>query len=63
MLLVLMSVEKCFAVYCSLKPKTACTVKSAKWAKCIVGGIIAGYDFVYLFVAGWRVSKLADIVG
>ena len=50
MLLVLMSVEKCFAVYFPLKSKTICTVKTSKWATGIVGVILAGYDSIY-FVA------------
>ena len=50
MLLVLMSVEKCFAIYFPLKSKTICTVKTSKWATGIVGVILAGYDSVY-FVA------------
>ena len=47
MLLVLMSLEKCFAVYFPLKSKTVCTVKTAKWAMDIVAVILAGYDSVY----------------
>ena len=31
MLLVLMSIEKCFAVYFPLKSKSVCTLKTAKW--------------------------------
>ena len=50
MLLVLMSIEKCFAVYFPLKSKVVCTVRTAKWATGIVGVILAGYDSVY-FVA------------
>ena len=50
MLLVLMSIEKCFAVYFPLKSKTVCTVKIAKWATGTVGVLLAGYDSVY-FVA------------
>ena len=50
MLLVLMSVEKCFAVYFPLKSKTICTVKTSKWATGIVDVILAGYDSMY-FVA------------
>ena len=50
MLLVLMSVEKYFAVYFPLKSKTICTVKTSKWATGIVGVILAGYDSIY-FVA------------
>ena len=43
-----MSIEKCFAVYFPLKAKTVCTVRTAKWTACIVGIVLAGYDFVYL---------------
>ena len=48
MLLVLMSLEKCFAVYFPLKSKTVCTVKTSKWATGIVGVILAGYDSMYI---------------
>ena len=41
MLLVLMSIEKCFAVYFPLRAKTACTVKTAKWSAVVVGVILA----------------------
>ena len=50
MLLVLMSLEICFAVYFPLKSKSVCTVKTSKWATGIVGIILAGYDSMY-FVA------------
>ena len=50
MLLVLMSVEKCFAVYFPLKSKTVCTVRTAKYATGIFGIIIAGYDSLFFFV-------------
>ena len=50
MILVLMSLEKCFAVYFPLKSKTVCTVRTAKWTAGILGVILAGYDSVY-FVA------------
>ena len=50
MLLVLMSVEKCFAVYFPLKSKTVCTVRTAKWATGIVGVMLAGYDLVHFFL-------------
>ena len=50
MLLVLMSIEKCFAVYFPLKSKTVCTVRTAKWATGIFGVIIAGYDSLFFFV-------------
>ena len=56
MLLVLMSIEKCFAVYFPLKSKTICTVKTSKWATGIVGFGLAGYDSVY-FVAFETIIK------
>ena len=56
MLLVLMSVEKCFAVYFPLKSKTVCTVITSKWATGVVGVILAGYDSVY-FVAFETIVK------
>ena len=59
MLLVLMSVEKCFAVYFPLKSKTVCTVKTAKWATGIIVVILAGYDTLNFFNAEWRVDKLS----
>ena len=48
-LLVLMSVEKCFAVYFPLKSKTVCTVKTAKWATGIVCLILTGYDIFHVW--------------
>ena len=48
MLLLLMSLEKCFAVYFPLKAKTICTTRTARWVTGIVGIILAGYDFIYL---------------
>ena len=53
MLLVLMSIEKCFAVYFPLKSKSICTVKTAGWVSGIVGVILAGYNSMELFVSGW----------
>ena len=50
MLLVLMSLEKCFAVYFPLKSKSVCTVKTAKWATGIVGVSLAGYNTVHFFL-------------
>ena len=47
MLLVLMSVEKCFAVYFPLKSMRICTVRTAKWATGISGIVLASYDLVY----------------
>ena len=43
-LLVLMSIEKCFAIYFPLKAKTVCTVKTAKWVTGSVGAILAIYN-------------------
>ena len=60
MLLVLMSVEKCFAVYFPLKSKTVCTVKTAKWATGIVGVILAAYNSLRFYE--WE-SRLIDSSG
>ena len=57
MLLVLMSVEKCFAVYFPLKSKTVCTVKAAKWVTSIVGVILVGYDSIYFFIVKSKVLE------
>ena len=51
MLLVLMSIEKCFVVYFPLKSKTLCTVKTAKWTTGIVGFILIGYNLQYLIIS------------
>ena len=48
-LLVLMSMEKCFAVYFPLKAKTICTVKTVKWATGIVGFVFACCDSIYFY--------------
>ena len=42
-LLVLMSFEKCFAVYFPLKSKTVSTVRTAKWATGIVGVMVTNH--------------------
>ena len=57
MLLVLMSIEKCFAVYFPLKSKTVCTVKTAKWATGVVGVILAGYNLQWFVLIEPEVSK------
>ena len=57
MLLVLMSVEKCFAVYFPLNAKTICTVRTAKWVTGITGVILAGYDSIYFFVLKSKVPE------
>ena len=56
-LLVLMSLEKCFAVYFPLKSKTVCTVRTAKWVTGIVGVILTGYDGIYFFVVKAKVIE------
>ena len=60
-LLVLMSLEKCFAVYFPLKSKTICTVKTAKWATGIVGIIMAGYNLVYIFILKASIIKSSGL--
>ena len=57
MLLVLMSVEKCFAIYFPLKSKSVCTIRTAKWATGFVGVILGSYNLVYFFVVKWLYSK------
>ena len=49
MLLVLMSLEKCIALYFPFKTSKICTVKTAKWVTGIVGVIIAGTSVPYFF--------------
>ena len=39
-----MSVEKYFAVYFSLKSKTVCTVRMAKWATGVAGVVLGGFN-------------------
>ena len=56
-LLVLMSLEKCFAVYFPLKSKTVCTVQTAKWATGIVGVILGGYNLVHFFLRESKINK------
>ena len=60
MLLVLMSLEKSFAIYFPLKAKTICTVRTAKWMTGIIGVIIAGYDSFYCFVTEYQVSESSN---
>ena len=56
-LLVVMSLEKCFAVYFPLKSKSICTVKTAKWVTGIFGVILAGYNSVYFFLRKTQIDK------
>ena len=60
MLLILMSLEKCFAVYFPLKSKTVCTVKTAKWSTGIVGVILAGYNLQWFVVMESRITVSSD---
>ena len=62
MLLVLMSVEKCYAVYFPLKSKTVCTVRTAKWLTGIVGMILAGYDLVCLFLKSAQLDETKGLM-
>ena len=57
MILVLMSIEKCFAVYFPLKSKTVCTVRTAKWATGIVGVITGGCASFSFFTVESVISK------
>ena len=47
-LLVIMAIEKFFALYFPLKSKTICTVKTAKWATGVSAFIFFTYDIQYL---------------
>ena len=58
MLLVLMSVEKCFAVYFPLKSKTVCTVRTAKWATGIVGIAQAAFNVISFFLESDFIESL-----
>ena len=49
-LLVLMSIEKCFAVYFPLKAKTVCTVRTAKWATGAAGVVLAAFNAINFFL-------------
>ena len=61
LILVLMSVEKCFAVYYPLKSKTFCTLKTAKWSTGIVGFILAGYNVHWFIVVESKISKWSGL--
>ena len=63
MLLVLMSLEKCFVIYFPLKSRTVCTVKAAKYATGFVGVVLAGYDLRYLIVCEATVDKNNCVCG
>ena len=57
-LLVLMSIEKCFAVYFPLKSKTVCTVKTAKWATGVVGVALAAFNVINFFLESDFIESL-----
>ena len=63
MLLVLMSIEKCFAVYFPLKSKIVCTVGTAKWVTGVVGFILMCYDSVYMFAMKSKFMESAGRYG
>ena len=62
MLLVLMSVEKCFAVYFPLKSKSICTVKTAKWTTGVFGVMLAGYNLVCFFFKKSQLDKTTGLM-
>ena len=47
-LLVVMTIEKFFALYFPLKSKTVCTVRTAKWITGLLAFIFFSYDIQYL---------------
>ena len=47
-LLVVMSIEKFYALYFPLKSKSVCTVKTAKWITGLLALLFFGYDVQYL---------------
>ena len=49
-LLVLISIEKCFAVYFPLKSKTVCTIRTAKWVTGVVGVVLAAFNAINFFL-------------
>ena len=53
MLLVMMSIEKCFAVYFPLKAKSICTIRTAEWATGIIGVILAGYNIIQFHMSSF----------
>ena len=57
MLLVLMSVEKCFALYFPLKIQKNLYFEEPKWATGVVGFVLAGYNSVYFFVVESSILK------
>ena len=64
MLLVLMSIEKCFAVYFPLKSKTVCTVRTAKWTTGIVGVALVAFNtnnfFSETYIIKWSGRQICS---
>ena len=60
MLIILMSFEKCFAVYFPLKSKTVCTVKPAEWSTGIAGVILAGFNLQWFVVMESGITEWSD---
>ena len=56
-ILVLMSIEKCFAVYFPLKSKTVCTVRTAKWATGTVGVVLVGINLHWFITIKSQMSS------
>ena len=61
-LLVLMSIEKCFAVYFPLKSKTVCTLRTTKWITGIVGVILAAYDLQWFVLMEPQITEWSDVL-
>ena len=49
-MLVVMSIEKCFALYFPLKTKGICTVKTAKWVTFLTAISLAAFDAQFFFI-------------
>ena len=60
MLIILMSIEKCFAVYFPLKSKIVCTIKTAKWSTGITGVTLAGYNLQWFVVMESGITEWSD---
>ena len=49
-MLVIMSIEKCFALYFPLKTKGICTVRTAKWATFLTALSLAAFNAQFFFI-------------
>ena len=49
-ILIIMSVEKCFALYFPLKTKSVCTVKTARWLSGATALILAAFNAQFFFI-------------